>query len=726
MWWDSESSTLQVGLDVAGTRDRELLTGLFEDGDVVEFSEAIPPETDLCLIDRTALERDHERFADYHDQQAPVFAPVVLLSEQSAENPWQVFGSSLSEYVDSVLTIPMPKTELRTRLENLLRMRGFSKELAEEQQLRQLIFESSPVGKFVLELDGTIVQANERAAELFDTEPSALVGEQYYDETRRPVHEDGREIADADRPLTTVVETGQSVYGYEHRVERRGADDIWVSVNMAPIRDDSGSVEYIVAILEDITVRTEQGRELERQVDLFDRAQRLADIGAWEYDGDTGDYWVTDQIYRIFGLSEDVALSPAESLPYYHPDDRAAIRDAYRRAVDERASFDLELRIVRPDGEQRWVRVRGEPHVDDGTVESVRGTIQDITDRKQREAELRRMQKAVDNAPIGITLSDPAQEDNPLIYVNDGFVEQTGYSREEALGRNCRFLQGAETDEATVAELRRAIDAEEPVSVTIRNYRADGSAYWNYLEIAPVRDDDGEVVNFIGFQQDVTDLIERQRQLQLLGRYLRHNLRNSMNVVQGYAEAIEAEADPLHAEYAERIKHRADGLLDDVESERTITTLLQSESEPAAVEVVSLLEDVIESATAEYPDASITLAGPDAVTARAIPELGQAIEELVANAVEHNDGETPEVRVTVEATADVVTVAVADDGPPIPGVEVDVLADAETETPVYHGQGLGLWMVYVVVQHSGGHLSFGESSLGGNVVTVELLRADDD
>jgi signal transduction histidine kinase len=163
-----------------------------------------------------------------------------------------------------------------------------------------------------------------------------------------------------------------------------------------------------------------------------------------------------------------------------------------------------------------------------------------------------------------------------------------------------------------------------------------------------------------------------------------------------------------------------------VESERTITTLLQSESEPAAVEVVSLLEDVIESATAEYPDASITLAGPDAVTVRAIPELGQAIEELVANAVEHNDGETPEVRVTVEATADVVTVAVADDGPPIPGVEVDVLADAETETPVYHGQGLGLWMVYVVVQHSGGHLSFGESSLGGNVVTVELLRADDD
>jgi PAS domain S-box-containing protein len=598
MWWDSEPSTLQIGLDVARTRDRELLSGLFEDAAFVEFSAAVPPETDLCLVDRAALDRGRDRFTDWHDQQAPVFAPVVLLSEQSAQNPWQVFGPSLSEYVDSVVTIPMPKAELRARVQNLLRMRSFSKELTEEQQLRQLIFESSPVGKFVLELDGTVVQANERAAELFDTDPSALVGTQYFDETRTPVYDDGTEIPDSERPFTTVVETGQSVYGYEHRIERRGAADSWVSVNMAPIRDGSGAVEYVVAILED------------------------------------------------------------------------------------------------------------------------------TTDQHRREAELRRMQNAVDNAPIGITLSDPTQEDNPLIYVNSGFVEQTGYSREEALGRNCRFLQGEGTDEATVAELRRAIDAEEPVSVTIRNYRADGSAYWNYLEVAPVHDDDGEVVNFIGFQQDVTDLIERRRQLQLLGRYLRHNLRNSMNVVQGYAEAIEAEADPLLSEYAERIDDRARQLLADVETERTITSLLRSESEPAPVEVVTLLEGVIESCALEYPDASITFSGPDAVTARAIPELPTALEELVTNAVEHNDGERAEVRVEVTVTPESVTVAVADDGPPIPDMEVDVLADAETETSVYHGQGLGLWMVYIVVQHSGGHLSFGESSLGGNVVTIELPRAD--
>ncbi|MFC7028545.1 PAS domain-containing protein [Halomicroarcula sp. GCM10025710] len=146
------------------------------------------------------------------------------------------------------------------------------------------------------------------------------------------------------------------------------------------------------------------------------------------------------------------------------------------------------------------------------------------------------MKNAVDRAPIGIILADATQPDNPLTYVNDGFVAQTGYRREEALGRNCRFLQGDGTDEQTVAQLRRKIDAEEPVSVTIRNYRANGSGYWNRVEIAPVRDEDGTVVEYIGFQQDVTDLVQRQQQLQTLDRYLRHNMRNKMTVVNGQAE----------------------------------------------------------------------------------------------------------------------------------------------------------------------------------------------
>lgn len=123
----------------------------------------------------------------------------------------------------------------------------------------------------------------------------------------------------------------------------------------------------------------------------------------------------------------------------------------------------------------------------------------------ERKAELERKDRAMDAAPIGITISDPARDNNPLIYVNDRFTELTGYAEEEVLGSNCRFLQGEETRPEPVSRMREAIDDEEPVTVELRNYRKDGTEFWNRVSIAPVRGDDDEVVNYVGFQQDITE-----------------------------------------------------------------------------------------------------------------------------------------------------------------------------------------------------------------------------
>jgi len=119
-------------------------------------------------------------------------------------------------------------------------------------------------------------------------------------------------------------------------------------------------------------------------------------------------------------------------------------------------------------------------------------------------------ERAMDEAPIGITISDPDQPDNPLIYVNDAFERLTGYPAEAVLGRNCRFLQGRHSNPQAVAELRRAIDAAEPVTVELVNYRRDGEAFWNEVTVAPLRDGDGEVTNYVGFQVDVTRRKEAQ------------------------------------------------------------------------------------------------------------------------------------------------------------------------------------------------------------------------
>jgi len=101
------------------------------------------------------------------------------------------------------------------------------------------------------------------------------------------------------------------------------------------------------------------------------------------------------------------------------------------------------------------------------------------------------------------------------VYANERFCEMTGYEEAEVTGRNCRFMQGSETDPETVAEIRRAIDDEESLSTVLRNYREDGTMFWNRLTIAPIRDEDGAVRNWVGFQTDVSERIEHERQLEL-------------------------------------------------------------------------------------------------------------------------------------------------------------------------------------------------------------------
>lgn len=104
----------------------------------------------------------------------------------------------------------------------------------------------------------------------------------------------------------------------------------------------------------------------------------------------------------------------------------------------------------------------------------------------------------------GVTISDNRLPDNPIIYANRGFENLTGYRIEEVLNKNCRFLQGPDTDPEKVDEIRRAVHEQRECTVELLNYRKDGTPFWNSLSITPVRDDEGNVTNYIGIQSDIT------------------------------------------------------------------------------------------------------------------------------------------------------------------------------------------------------------------------------
>ncbi|SEI08717.1 PAS domain S-box-containing protein [Halobacillus karajensis] len=135
---------------------------------------------------------------------------------------------------------------------------------------------------------------------------------------------------------------------------------------------------------------------------------------------------------------------------------------------------------------------------------------------------------AIDHVGAGVVITDPEQDDNPLIYCNQGFEELTGYKAEEVLGRNCRLLQGEETDPKHVDHVREGLANRKPVKVEMKNYRKDGTVFWNELHIFPVYIAQMDQTYFVGVQKDVS---QRREQEELLGHYLSEVKRLSTPIV---------------------------------------------------------------------------------------------------------------------------------------------------------------------------------------------------
>ena len=144
------------------------------------------------------------------------------------------------------------------------------------------------------------------------------------------------------------------------------------------------------------------------------------------------------------------------------------------------------------------------PMMVNNTVKGVHAIAQEVTAAREQEARLRTLERSVEASVNGILIADAEQPDLPVIYANQAFTAMTGYSQEEIIGKNCRFLQGAGSEPEVIQHMRSCIEAHREVNVTICNYRKDGTPFWNDLYIAPVRDHEGRVTHFVGVQHDIS------------------------------------------------------------------------------------------------------------------------------------------------------------------------------------------------------------------------------
>ncbi|WP_293330356.1 PAS domain S-box protein [Microcoleus sp. CAWBG58] len=140
-------------------------------------------------------------------------------------------------------------------------------------------------------------------------------------------------------------------------------------------------------------------------------------------------------------------------------------------------------------------------------------TLRDVTDRKRAEEMLWLYDRAMAATSTGVTISDATNPEHPIIYCNPAFESMTGYRREEIIGKNCRFLQGSDTDSEALEIIRQALTTESECQVILKNYRKDRTVFWNSLSISPVRDKTGKLTHFIGVQRDITDRKQAEESL---------------------------------------------------------------------------------------------------------------------------------------------------------------------------------------------------------------------
>ncbi len=286
-------------------------------------------------------------------------------------------------------------------------------------------------------------------------------------------------------------------------VTTRDGKSRWISDASVQNRDESGRVIGSMGILQDITERKRAEETLREKEQLLSEAQRLGHIGSWLFD-QTGQLSWSEELYHIYGVSPETFTPTVESfLNLIHPDDRSAMQAWMAACAAGEQSAESEFRILMPDGTIRFMSGRGEAvHDVEHRLTHIAGMVQDITERKRTEEKLRQLSQAVEQSPASIVITDPAGN---IEYVNPKFVEVTGYTLAEALGKNPRVLKSGETSPEAYRELWQTITAGKEWRGEFHNKKKNGELYWESASISPIRDAAGRATHYLAVKEDITE-----------------------------------------------------------------------------------------------------------------------------------------------------------------------------------------------------------------------------
>ncbi|OYR56093.1 PAS domain S-box protein [Halorubrum halodurans] len=577
---------------------------------------------------------------------------------------------------------------------------------------------------YVTDTDGTIEYVNPAFTEHTGYEAEEVIGE------TPAILNSGEMSEEYFASLWETIRAGE-VWEEEIVDRRKDGETYHAHQTIAPVLDDAGTVSRFVAIQTDVTERKAAVGRLKQYQDIVEQLDEPILLQNRD-----GEFELLNEAVSDFAGVPREELYGTDEFAFMDPETAATIDDRREEVLETEETVDYEVSpTFESSGREATFSTRRYPYYDgDGDLAGTFAICRDVTEIKTRERELEQFERAIDGATDLIAAVD---RDGQFLFANRQYRTYHDIEETDVNGLSLTEVVDDEQYPDVKRHVDRALRGESVEYRTTRTHPDRGTRTFDvrYYPLEASEDEDA-VAGVVGVLRDVTDSENRATQLQVVDRVLQHNLRNAVTVIRGRAEQIAgrgtertdaAGRDPDElAEAASYIVSRADELLTTSEKVHHITEVLSDPPDVEAVDLGRTVDQLVAATDSEFAAATISASTPAAgeAVASATGWIDRAIEELIHNAVVHHDRDRPSIEVAVETTAETVRVEVVDDGPGLNGMNRDVLETGRAVDALYHGSGLGLWLVYWVLQQSGGSATVADADPRGTVVTVTLPRRD--